>query len=159
MGAEWKLTPTERLAAKAERNDVGCLIWTGQRTKDGYGRIGYQGHTSVPVHRVAYLEHVGPIADELQVDHVCHTLDGNCAGGPDCPHRPCIEPTHLELVEPGENTRRGRSFAPLNASKVECPAGHRYDDNNTITYRGRRYCRPCMNRNNRESKARKRLSA
>jgi len=156
MGAEWQLSPSERLLAKAVRNDVGCLIWTGYKTADGYGRMGYQGKTSVSVHRIAYLEWVEPIPLGMQPDHLCHTLDDSCTGGPACPHRACIEPTHLELVTPVENTRRGRSFSAINTTKTECPAGHKYDEGNTIYYGGRRYCRPCMYQRIREYKSRKR---
>lgn len=36
--------------------------------------------------------------------------------------------------------RRKRNF---NAEKTHCPAGHAYDDENTLRYKNRRYCRQC----------------
>lgn len=156
MGAEWKCTPSQRLLARATPLESGCLLWTGFTNKDGYGCMGYRGRTSVLVHRVAYLEWVGPIADGMVVDHTCHTNDLGCPGGRACPHRPCIEPSHLELVTTLENTLRGRSFSVANAAKTECPQGHEYNDENTILYNGRRYCRPCTYRRTREYKAKKR---
>lgn len=157
MGAEWRLTPSERLLAKSERSPDGCLIFTGRITDDGYGSIGYKGQTAVNAHRVAYLEWVGDIPDGMHVDHRCHTDDETCQGGP-CIHRRCIEPTHLEPVTPGENTRRGRSFTTTNATKSHCPSGHPYNETNTILFEGRRYCRACKYEQNREYKRRKRAS-
>lgn len=98
MGAERNVPAVERLLTKAIRAENGCLIWTGLLDESGYGRIGYQGKTSVGVHRVAYLEWVGLIPDEMQIDHVCHTRDTDCPGGTSCPHRACIEPTHAADV-------------------------------------------------------------
>ena len=158
MGAERFIPASERLLAKAKRSESGCLTWTGYIDADGYGRMGYQGRSSVTVHRIAYMEWIGPIPAGIQIDHLCHTLDETCLGGPDCPHRACIEPSHLDLVTTGENTQRGRSFAPANGAKTECPQGHPYDEGNTILYQGRRYCRQCIYQRNREYKARKRAS-
>lgn len=158
MGAEWKRTAKDRLLSKAQRADNGCLVWTGHRNRDGYGRMGYQGAKSISVHRVAYIEFVGEIPEGMQVDHLCHTNDNDCPGGV-CQHRACIEPTHLELVSAGENTLRGRSFAVANRSKKTCPQGHEYDDKNTIRYRKRRFCRTCTYQRTAAYKARKRASA
>jgi len=159
MGGEWKRSASQRLLDKAVRTESGCLIWTGQKTVDGYGRIGYRGRTSVSVHRVVFIEWVGPIPPGIQPDHLCHTRDVSCQGGADCPHRACIEPSHLELVSAVENTRRGRSFASINAAKNVCPEEHSYDEANSINYRGRRYCRTCTYRRTREYKARRRATA
>lgn len=156
MGAEWLYTPSERLLAKSIRQDNGCLIWTGIKSRHGYGRMGYQGRNSAAVHRIAYLEWVGEIPAGMTVDHTCHTNDLSCTGGVLCPHRPCIEPSHLELVTATENTLRGRSFSVVNAAKTQCPAGHDYNEENTIWYDGRRYCRPCKYAHTRAYKQRKR---
>jgi hypothetical protein len=51
----------------------------------------------------------GPIPPGLYVDHACHTTDPDCAGGPNCPHRRCVNPDHLELVTDDENRRRARN--------------------------------------------------
>lgn len=158
MGAERLVPPLERLLSKAVRAESGCLLWTGHLTRDGYGRMGYQGCSSVSVHRVAYLEQVGQIPAGMHIDHTCHTNDPSCGGGSTCIHRRCIELSHLECVLPGENARRGRSFATSNASKSNCPAGHPYDDANTIHMYGRRYCRACTYIRSRAYKARKRAT-
>lgn len=118
--------------------------------------MGYMGKTSASVHRVAYLEWVGSIPDGMVVDHTCHTNDLSCPGGVTCPHRLCIEPEHFELVTAVENTRRGRSFSTINSTKTACPQGHDYNEENTIWYQGRRYCRPCKYTQNRAYKQRTR---
>lgn len=40
------------------------------------------------------------------------------------------------------------------SKKTHCPQGHRYDESNTRTYRGGRYCRACNSEHSRNRKAR-----
>lgn len=107
--------------------DNGCWEWTGQRCH-GYGYVKVAGKI-IGAHRIAYERTRGPIAPGMVIDHLCR--------------RPlCVNPEHLEVVTPAENTRRG---AP--ATKTECINGHPLDEANT--YRrlrqsgGARQCRAC----------------
>lgn len=59
------------------------------------------------MHRILYIEKFGPIPDGMPLDHKCHTDDKLCAGGPTCPHRPCVNPDHGEPVTDLENVHRG----------------------------------------------------
>ena len=69
-----------------------------------------------------------------------------------CRHRHCVRPEHLEPVTSKVNTRR--SNVGLNsANKTHCPHGHEYDEENTLVYGGKRVCRACKNRRNRERRA------
>jgi hypothetical protein len=96
----------ERLIARSER--VGdCMIWRGGLDTKGYGRISVCDHYE-RVHRASYRHFVGPIPDGLQLDHLCHTRDDSCPGGPACIHRACWTPEHLEPVTASENSRRGK---------------------------------------------------
>ncbi|WP_438803965.1 HNH endonuclease [Mycolicibacterium neoaurum] len=67
-----------------------------------------------------------------------------------CRNRPCVRPTHLELVTNRENIMRGDSFVAALASKGKCSKGHEYTEENTGYYRkngeivGRR-CKTCLN--------------
>lgn len=75
-------------------------------------------------HRLAHELFIGPIPDGLVVDHTCHNLDASCPGGITCPHRKCVNPTHLEAVTRGENLLRGLSPMAANARKDTCSEGH-----------------------------------
>lgn len=106
-----RLTVQERLEAKSSRALNGCLLWNGRTDKEGYGRINY-GRTSggfarpVLVHRLSYELNVGPLVPGLTIDHLCHNDDPSCDLGPDCLHRRCFEPSHLDQVTAVENKRR-----------------------------------------------------
>lgn len=133
-------TALSRLLEKTTPGYGGCVIWTGGTNWAGYGDF-KDGARSGSAHRAAYELLGGPIAEGLQLDHVCHTRDASCAGGSDCLHRRCINPHHLEPVTPSENTRRSRP-----ANKAYCINGHLLDDENTYHRpQGGRGCRTCRN--------------
>jgi len=71
--------------------DGECLIWTGLRSKRGYGQIRHEGRTHL-CHRVVYELLHGPIPDGMVVCHECDTPL-------------CIHPDHLWLGTASENTR------------------------------------------------------
>lgn len=142
------------LLARGVVRDGECLLAQGARTSMGYVRVGSR-RTQRYAHRVAYEVWHGPIAAGMNVDHECHNAaarHGECAGGPTCPHRSCVNPAHLGLLDWKENlatsplTTHGGAEGPLGAihrAKTACPRGHPYDDANTIRYRGARGCREC----------------
>ncbi|MEU2236123.1 hypothetical protein [Streptomyces vietnamensis] len=109
--------------------------------RDGYGVI--QATRRDSAHRIAYLVFRGSIERGLVIDHTCHTSDTSCPGGSECLHRRCVNPAHLELVEPGENTRRGKSPSALNAQKTHCRHGHQFTPDNTVIRDDGRACRAC----------------
>jgi hypothetical protein len=74
----------------------GCWTWLGHIIKKGYGRRKESDGSLWVVHRLVYTELHGPIPDGFQLDHLCRT-------------RSCVNPMHLEVVLPAENTRRGDS--------------------------------------------------
>jgi len=116
-----------RLVEKSE----GCWSWTGPCTPNGYGKFRLAGHSRM-AHRFAYELLVGPVADELEIDHLCRV-------------RNCVNPAHLEAVTRAENVRRS-AIGRWQREKTHCPAGHPYDEANTYhppSQPNERMCRAC----------------
>lgn len=130
------------------RSATECWEWRGCIQK-GYGYFSARvdgDRVSRLAHRVAWQLTHGPIPDDLGIDHLCHNADLACLGGPDCLHRRCVNPAHLEPVTAAVNNRRASRPRPNNAYRVRtaCPHGHPYDEINTRWYRDRRYCKACQ---------------
>lgn len=79
----------ERLDTCTERLPDGCLVWTGARNRDGYGRA-RSGGKRVSVHRWVYEREHGPIEPGVLIDHACW-------------NRACVEVTHLRPATRSEN--------------------------------------------------------
>lgn len=118
------------------RPDLGpCWIWMGgEQGKSGYGSFSLNSQPTL-AHRAAYELLVGPIPEEMTLDHLCR-------------NRRCVRaPEHLEPVPFVVNVARGMSPTAINARKTHCPQGHPYDDANTMRRkRGGRDCRACRQR-------------
>jgi len=75
-----------------ERDKVfACLLWSGRRDRDGYGRLP-DGRLA---HRVAYEQAYGPLGKGLEAEHGCK-------------RRHCCEPRHLEAFTRAEQERSKR---------------------------------------------------
>lgn len=106
-------TPTaERIAHYTDRSGGpdACWLWTGYRSRFGYGKLGMRGadgsrQVCVRAHRVAYELAHGPIPEGLCVLHRCDTPA-------------CVNPAHLALGTQADNMRdmiakgRGNSRPP-----------------------------------------------
>lgn len=101
-------TASTRLNAYSQYsvNEDGCWMWTGAVWRNGYGKPSTKLHDSRLAHRVFYTEHVGPIPPGRDLDHKCHNADSSCRGGVDCPHRRCVNPSHLEPTSRHTNLTR-----------------------------------------------------
>jgi len=102
-----------------------CWEWTASLDRLGYGRATNRGGTRI-AHRAVWEALVGPIPDDLEVDHLCQ-------------NRACVNPDHLELVAHIVNVRRGSR-----ARRTECMNGHEYTTRNTYRNNGGRGCRTCQ---------------
>lgn len=115
----------ERFWEKVEVAD--CWEWAAAKS-GGYG-VFWNGERTMGAHRWSWEQLVGPIGDDLELDHLCK----NTA---------CVNPDHLEPVSHPENVRRGVSGVNTR-SKTHCPRRHPYAGENLLVSSGRRYCRAC----------------
>lgn len=96
---------SDRFFAKVMKTPV-CWIWTGTQTQTGYGIFGHTDGSSMGAHRWSYEYHVGPIAEWLEIDHLCRvTL--------------CVNPAHLEAVTRDKNQRRAFRAKALIEKRLE----------------------------------------
>ena len=120
----------ERFMSKVDIQPDGCWLWNASKS-NGYGYFRYNGNLG-RAHRFSYQQIVGPIPDELELDHLCRNKD-------------CCNPVHLEAVTHKENMRRCDA-GKNNSSKTHCLKGHPYDNENTYNrLNGGRGCRKCRN--------------
>lgn len=145
-----RLSTVEKFWAHVAKDPLGCWMWNGAKSRNGYGQFRTAKDVLHYAHRYAYEQLVGPIPDGLQLDHLCKA-------------RACVRPDHLEPVTQVENIRRsdlrvGR--AKWLATITHCPQGHPYDEANTrVGSRGSRSCKECNRTRSREYQRRKRASA
>lgn len=104
----------------------GCWLWTGARNDKGYGQLFKSKRSGrgekYCAHRLAYELLVGPIPDEMELDHLCRTPA-------------CVNPKHLEPVTHSVNLSR-------QPRQVICKRGHILERRP----RGKQqFCRTCTN--------------
>lgn len=109
--------------------NTGCWLWTGYTFSSGYSCFG-EKYSSYHGHRWAYKHFVGEIPDGWEVDHLCRV-------------RCCVNPSHLEAVEPKENKARGMAPSAVQRRTVCVPQGHELV---TMTY-----CKTCRKASQRRS--------
>lgn len=115
-----------------------CIVWTGSHNGTGYGKFGRQY-----AHRISYAMHKGRIPAGM---YVCHT----------CDNRRCVNPDHLFLGTPKDNTDdmiskgRKRQVVYRPGSKSHCRAGHAISGDNVLIKKGYPVCRQCVNAYDRE---------
>ena len=133
----WTQTLEERFWGKVERFTLfECWRWNGATMSNGYGLFGIGrkadgSRRTVLAHRWSFEQSVGLIPGGLTIDHLCR-------------NRACVNPAHMEVVTPKENSLRGISPPAQNSRKLWCNNGHPFDGQNTyLNKKGRRECRIC----------------
>ncbi len=107
-----------------------CWLWTGARTKAGYGNFRRsKGGPISTCHRYVWETLVGPLEPGIQLDHLCRV-------------RHCVNPDHLEPVTNRVNVLRGMSPSAVTYRTGFCRNGH--DMTDVYDYGNGRACRPCV---------------
>lgn len=122
-----------------------CHIWTGGTTR-GYGIFWADG-TSHRAHVWIYKQAGGVLPPGMTLDHFA------------CDQTLCVNREHVRPATHRVNILRSGGPAGVNARKTHCgTCGRMYDEANTLIHGGRRYCRYCKRKREREA-ARARRSA
>lgn len=101
-----------------------CLVWTGNVSTSGYGRVTIDG-ARFYVHRLVRSIVDGTPYREMHVHHTCGT-------------RVCVEPRHLQVLSAVEH---GRFHRP---PPIRCRRGHSMDDAYIRPDGKGRQCRTCI---------------
>lgn len=94
------LSDEERFWEKVDKSG-DCWLCSGNPTHDGYSRVWVDGER-IYAHCYSYTLNVGPIPDDMEVDHTCFVPN-------------CVRPDHLRLVTQKQNNEHRRG--PLSNSK------------------------------------------
>lgn len=142
-------------------SDGECWPWLGQVKPNGYGRFDVWQSGNIAkynAHRVAYYLWHQDIPIALDIDHECHNTESNCNKTWVCPHRRCCNPRHLKAKCRSDNLKAGRQHIREKPLPSHCKFGDEYTLENTwYSQDGRRSCKICNNRRQKETQLRRRL--
>lgn len=111
--------------------ESGCWIWIGRLCRCDYAQVQIAGVRKM-AHRAAYELFVGPIPDDMDLDHVCRV-------------RCCVNPSHLRPLTHKENILCGAGLTAKHAKKTHCIRGHPLSGPNLrfCENKNERVCRQC----------------
>jgi len=132
----------EPIRARIDRRADGCWIWTGSLRRDGYGQFDLRPKgRNWTAHRLVWFLLIGR---PLQIGEMPENLHHRCEV------RTCVNPEHLVPMDLVEHQREHHA-------RDTCKAGHPFTERNTYVRRnGKRQCRTCKARRERERRERAR---
>ncbi len=106
-------------------DEHGCWIWQLARNNKGYGLKWDPDRRRLMVaHRLYYERAYGPIPAGLQIDHLCRV-------------RACVNPAHLEAVDPQRHGQRSVAYKPRKPAQIrERPEARRVDPAECVLWQG-----------------------
>ena len=126
----WKKSRLECFYEKVAKDETtGCWNWIGYKNWGGYGGFFANNHR-ISAHRWSYEHFVGPIPENMTIDHVCRNTS-------------CVNPEHLRVMTALENWLISDSLTAVNLRKTHCSKGHEFTEENTLRQGRRRRCREC----------------
>lgn len=115
----------ERFWSKVDvKDEDSCWLWTGALNSKGYGSFSIKG-SGVSSHKISWAlgKNDGILSDSKS--HVMHS----------CDVRSCVNPKHLSVGTPLDNTRdaiaKGRNVIRIPSQEETCKRGHPRTRENT----------------------------
>lgn len=116
--------------------NTGCLLWTGNTTKYGYGYFNNRGKTYA-AHRISKM---------ISIENM--NIPSNLCACHRCDTPSCVNPDHIwfDTIENNLKDRDSKGRNPW-SSRSSCSRGHKYEEKTYKKYGNKRICLLCQKEN------------